>query len=119
MRTLTKLTIGLVAVLGLALTAVGVASDVPAGAQTGGKTIDIKDFTNNPGQLNVKVGESITIKNEDQAPHTVTAKDGSFNAEVPPGGTATLTVTKAGNHPYDCTYHPGQHKPGNTSIQAS
>ena len=119
MRTLTKLLIGLVAVLGFAVAAAGVTSHAPAGAQAGGKTIDIKDFTNNPGQLAVKVGESITVKNEDQAPHTVTAKDGSFNVDVPPGGTATLTVTKAGDHPYDCTYHPGQHQPANTSIKAS
>ena len=119
MRILTKLTIALVAVLGLAFTAVGVTSHAPAGAQAGGKTIDIKDFKNDPPQLSVKVGEAVTIKNEDQAPHTVTAKDGSFNADVPPGGTATLTVTKAGDHPYDCTYHPGQHQPPNLSIKAS
>jgi plastocyanin len=119
MRTLIKLSIGLVAVLGLAFTAVGVMSDAPAQAQAGGKTIDIKDFTNNPAQLAVKVGETITVKNEDQAPHTVTAKDGAFNVTVNPGGTATLTVSAAGDHPYDCTYHPGQHKPGNFSIKAS
>ena len=117
MRTLTKLTIGLLAVLGLAITAVGVASDVPAGAQAGGKTITIKDFKNSPADLQAKVGETITVNNGDSAPHTVTAKDGSFNVEVPANGSATLTVPKAGNHPYECTYHPGQHNPA--SITAS
>ena len=117
MRTLTKLIIGLVAVLGLAFTAVGVTSDAPAQAQAGGKTIEIKDFKNSPDKLAVKVGEAVTVKNSDQAPHTVTAKDGSFNADIPPGGTATLTVSKPGAHPYDCTYHPGQHNPA--EIDAS
>jgi plastocyanin len=53
------------------------------------------------------------------APHTVTAKDGAFNVDVQPGATATLTVSKPGNHAYDCTYHPGQHQPPNASINAS
>jgi plastocyanin len=117
MRTLTKLTIGLVAVLGFAFTAVSVASDVPAGAQAGGKAITIKDFKNSPADLAVKVGETVTVTNGDATPHTVTAKDGSFNVEVPANGSATVTVSKAGNHPYDCTYHPGQHNPA--SINAS
>jgi plastocyanin len=117
MRILTKLTIALVAILGLAFTAVSVASDAPAGAQAGGKKIDIKDFQYNPAVLQAKVGEAVTVTNEDSAPHTVTAKDGSFNVDVPAGGSATLTVSKAGDHPYECTYHPGQHNPA--SIKAS
>jgi plastocyanin len=117
MRTLTKLTIGFIAVLGLAFTAVGVTSHAPAQAQTAGKTIDIKDFQYNPAAIQVKVGDTVTIKNEDTAPHTVTANDGSFNADVPAGGTATVKVPKAGDHPYPCTYHPGQHNPA--SIKAS
>jgi plastocyanin len=119
MRILTKLSIAFVAILGLAFTAVGVTSHAPAQAQAGGKTINIKDFKNDPGKLAVKVGEAVTIKNSDQTPHTVTAKDGSFNVDVPPGGQATLTVSKPGAHPYDCTYHPGQHQPPNAEIDAS
>jgi plastocyanin len=119
MRILTKFTIGLGVALGLAFTAVSVTPTVPVGAQAAGKTITIKDFKNDPGTLNVKIGETITIKNNDVAPHTVTAKDGSFNVDVQPNGTATLTVSKAGSHAYDCTYHPGQHQPANTSINVS
>jgi plastocyanin len=117
MRILTKLTIGLVAVLALAFTAVGVTSQPHAGAQAAGKTITITNFQYNPADLAVKVGEKVTITNNDSAPHTVTARDGSFNADVPPNGSATLTVTKAGSHPYYCTYHPDQHNPA--SINAS
>jgi len=117
MRTLTKLSIALIAVLGFAFTAVGVTSHAPAQAQAGGKSIDIKDFQYSPAALQVKVGETVTVKNEDTAPHTVTAKDGSFNADVPAGGSATFTVSKPGDHPYECTYHPGQHNPA--SVKAS
>jgi plastocyanin len=117
MRILTKLTIGLLALFGMAFTAVSVPTDQPAGAQAAGKTITIKDMQNSPADLAIKVGESVTVKNDDVTPHTVTAKDGTFNADVPANGTATFTVPKAGNFPYDCTYHPGQHNPA--SVKAS
>jgi plastocyanin len=117
MRTLTKLTIALVAMLGLSFTAVTVASDHQAAAQTAGKTIAIKDFQYNPADLAVKVGEKVTVTNGDSTPHTVTAKDGSFNVDVPPNGSATLTVPKAGSHPYYCTYHTSEHNPA--SVTAS
>jgi len=112
-----KLTIGLVAVLGLALTAVGIASDGQAGAQTAGKAITIKDFQYNPADLAVKVGEKVTVTNSDSTPHTITAKDGSFNVDVPANGSAELTVPKAGSHPYYCTYHTTEHNPA--KIDAS
>jgi plastocyanin len=118
MRTLTKLTIGLVAVLGLAFTAVGVVSDAhQAGAQAAGKAISIKDFQYNPADLAVKVGDKVTVTNGDTVAHTVTARDGSFNVNVPANGQATLTVPKAGSYPYYCTYHPDQHNPA--KIDAS
>ncbi|HEV3363823.1 MAG TPA: cupredoxin domain-containing protein, partial [Acidimicrobiia bacterium] len=100
MRTLTKFTIGLVVVLGLAFTAVSVTSDAQAGAQAGGKTITIKDFQNSPADLAVKAGETVTVQNGDAQPHTVTAEDGSFNVEVPANGNATFTVSAPGKHPY-------------------
>ena len=117
MRILTKLTIGLVAIIGLSFTAVGIASEPHAGAQAAEKTITIQDFQNNPAELAVKVGESITVTNKDVTPHTVTAKDGTFDLDVPANGSATMTIPKAGSFPYDCTYHPGQHNPA--SITAS
>jgi len=118
MRLLTKLTIALAAVLGMALTAVGVVSDAhQAGAQTAGKAITINSFQYSPDHLPVKVGDKVTITNNDDAPHTVTANDGSFNADVPAHGTATLTVPKAGAHPYHCTYHSTGHNPA--EIDAS
>jgi plastocyanin len=109
MRTLTKLTVGLSAVLGLSITAIDIASGPRAGAQAAGATITIQDFQYDPAELAVKVGETITVTNNDVTPHTVTAKDGSFNADVPAGGTATLTVPAAGSFPYACTYHTDGH----------
>jgi plastocyanin len=111
------LTVGFVAVLGLSLTAVSVVSEPHVGAEGTDPAITIKDFQYIPADLAVKVGQTISITNDDDAPHTVTAKDGTFNADVPAHGKATLSVPKAGTFPYYCTYHPGQHNPA--TIRAS
>ena len=117
MRKLTMLAAGLVVALGLGFTAIGVApgSEGTAHAQTAGITID--QFQYNPAELAAKAGQAVTITNNDDMPHTVTAKDGSFDVTVPAKGNASVTVPKAGDFPYTCTLHPGQHNPA--SIKAS
>jgi plastocyanin len=117
MRKLTMLTVGLVVALGLAFTAVGVAPGGETTAEAQQSAITINDFQYEPAEAAAKVGQPITITNNDDMPHTVTAKDGSFDVNVPAKGSATVTVPKAGKFPYDCTLHPGQHNPA--SINAS
>jgi plastocyanin len=48
------------------------------------------------------------VRNNDTAPHTVTAKDKSFDTgTIDPGKTATFTApTKPGTYDYICTIHP-------------
>ena len=119
MRKLTMLTTGLVVALGLSFTAVGAASaakKAPPPAPPPA-AISISSFQYNPAELAAKVGQPITINNNDDVAHTVTAKDGSFDVNVPPKGSATVTVPKAGTFPYTCTVHPGAHNPA--SIKAS
>ena len=115
------LSAGLAVALGLSFTAVGVA---PGGAATAKPpaapppaSITINQYQYNPADLGAKVGQPITITNNDDVAHTVTAKDGSFDVNVPAKGSATVTVPKAGTFPYSCTIHPGAHNPA--SIKAS
>lgn len=119
MRKLTMFTAGLVAALGLSFTAVGIASEGEATAQAApaAGTISIDSFQYNPAELAATVGQPITITNNDEFPHTVTAQDSTFDVEVPAKGSATVTVPKAGSFPYTCTFHPGQHNPA--TINAS
>ena len=118
MRKLTMLIAGLVLALGLAVTAIGVTpgAESTAQAQAAG-AITIDQFQYNPAELAAKVGQPITITNNDDMPHTVTAQDGAFDVTVPAKGSASVTVPKAGSFPYTCTLHPGQHNPA--SISAS
>ncbi len=48
---------------------------------------------------------TVTVRNDDAAPHTVTADDGSFDVRVAPNATAQIEVG-AGSHPFRCTIHP-------------
>lgn len=53
----------------------------------------------------LKVGDTITWVNKDSVPHTVTARDHSFDLRVAPGQTVKMTLQKAGVFPFFCTYH--------------
>jgi plastocyanin len=77
------------------------ASDAPADAE-----ITIRNFMFEPATLNVKVGTTVTVKNADDTPHTITADDNSFDTGSIAGGeSATFTVTDVGTAKYHCGIH--------------
>jgi plastocyanin len=76
-------------------------------AAKGGASVKIKDMKFSPSSVSVKVGESVTWKNDDDRDHTVTAADGSFDSDnLKPGSTFTFQFTQAGKFAYACRYHP-------------
>lgn len=80
-------------------------------------TIVMKDFIFTPASLTVAPGTKITVINEDQAPHTVTANDKFFDTGVIHGGQrGEITApTKPGSYPYLCTIH--QYMTGTLIVQ--
>jgi plastocyanin len=71
------------------------------------ETVVIKDFAYSPGNLQVPVGAKVTWTNRDSAPHSATAKDGSWDTGVlREGQSATLTFDRAGTYDYYCSIHP-------------
>src|SRR5574338_920323 len=71
------------------------------------ETIEIRDFAYAPGNLQVPVGASVTWTNADSAPHTATAKDGSWDTGTLKKGDATsITFDSPGDYQYYCTIHP-------------
>lgn len=74
---------------------------------TSSNTIVIKDFSYTPASLTVAPGTKITVVNQDQAPHTVTANDKSFDSSTIEGGRRGefTAPTKPGTYPYICTIH--------------
>jgi plastocyanin len=70
-------------------------------------TVAIAGFAFDPADLTVDRGTEITWTNEDQAPHTVSAEDGSFDSgTLEPGQTFSTTVDGAGRVTYMCQIHP-------------
>jgi plastocyanin len=80
------------------------ATQVRAAAST---SVPIKNFKYIPASVTVSVGDTITWTNQDQAPHTSTANDGSFDTgNLNKGESGSHTFTKAGTFPYICALHP-------------
>ena len=67
--------------------------------------IDAMQFGTMPA--GVRVGDTIVWINADLVPHTATASDGSFSAELPAGSRSATRVRKAGAIGVVCVYHPG------------
>ena len=70
-------------------------------------------YTFSPAQLDAKVGQPITVVNNDGygGVHSVTEKNRSFSVDVPPQSSTTLTVDKAGKYQYFCDWHADAHDP--------
>ncbi len=70
-------------------------------------TIVIKNFAFDPGTLTVAPGTTVTVHNEDQAAHTVTASGQAFGTgSIPGGATRTFDApSKPGRYPYICGIH--------------
>jgi amicyanin len=76
-------------------------------ASQGGTAVSITNFKFNPATLTVPVGATVTWTNQDEEPHSVAGKDGSFHS---PGmdthGTYSFTFTTPGSYDYICSIHP-------------
>jgi len=62
----------------------------------------------NPSTISVVIGINNTVvwNNDDTAPHTVTANDGSFSSgNLNPGDSYSFTFTTPGTYAYHCSYH--------------
>ena len=69
--------------------------------------VAISGFAFDPVDLTVDAGTEITWTNDDPAPHTVTAEDGSFDSgTLEPGQTFRATIDGAGPVTYVCQIHP-------------
>lgn len=66
-----------------------------------------KTYSPDPVTVVIGVNNTITWVNNDTAPHTVTANDGSFDSgNMAPTATFTFTFTAPGTYQYHCVYHP-------------
>ena len=97
------------ATLALALAAVVAILAVAAPAPTRGAEheVQITDATFSPATLTIRVGDTVTWRNADDRPHTVTSNDGAFDSgNLDEGVGFSFTFTEPGTYAYLCEYHP-------------
>jgi plastocyanin len=72
--------------------------------------VKIVEFVYGPDPVTVQVGGKVTWQNEDTAPHTATADDGSFDTgTIERGKIKSETFKQAGTFTYFCEIHPTMH----------
>jgi len=79
------------------------------GGQNPSNLVRIYNFAFSPQNLTVSVGDTVTWRNDDGMPHTVTSDQGSElgSPSLSQGHTYQHIFNHAGSFPYHCTIHPG------------
>ena len=97
-----RVPVALVASIAASLTAAPPAAAAP---QTHVVVMDKMKFGPLPAQ--VRRGDVILWVNRDMFRHTATARNGSFNVDLPPNARGKTVVRAKGAIPFYCKYHPG------------
>jgi plastocyanin len=110
MRSINRRDFGIVAAAALLPAATARAEDPTAAV-----AVHIDNFVFVPGQLTVKVGQTVTWTNRDDIPHTVVCAGKFRSKTMDTDGTFTFTFTSAGEYKYFCSLHP--HMTGAVKVE--
>jgi plastocyanin len=92
------------AVVGAVASFVTVAAPPPTRAAE--HAVQITDSTFSPATLTISVGDTVTWRNADDRPHTVTSNDGAFDSgNLDEGQGFSFTFSEPGTYTYRCDYH--------------
>ncbi len=79
----------------------------PSGEAVRSEKVEIVEFTYDPDPVTIQEGGKVIWLNQDQAPHTATADDGSFDTgTLEQGKLKSETFKEPGTFTYHCTIHP-------------
>ncbi len=82
-------------------------SNAPLTAGSTAESVAVRDFAYAPGNLQVPVGATVTWTNYDDAPHTATAKSGSWDTGIlNKNEKNAITFDTPGEYEYYCKVHP-------------
>jgi plastocyanin len=82
----------------------------PSGEAQKSEKVQIVEFSYEPDPVVVQVGGKVIWQNEDTAPHTATADDGSFDTgTIEKGKLGSATFKDPGTFTYFCEIHPTMH----------
>jgi plastocyanin len=77
--------------------------------------VTIDNFTFAPAALSVKVGTTVTWKNQDDIPHTVVSAGKFKSKALDTDDSFSFTFTAAGDYTYFCSLHP--HMTGTIKVE--
>jgi len=90
----------------------------PSGDAVRSEKVEIVDFAYDPDPVTIEEGGKVIWINEDSAPHTATAEDGSFDTgTLEEGKLGSESFKEPGSYPYICSIHPEMH--GTVEVVAS
>jgi plastocyanin len=69
--------------------------------------IAIDNLAFGPAPAGLHVNDIVEWTNSDILRHTATARDGSFDIDLPAGATSRTILKRAGSVTYVCRFHPG------------
>jgi plastocyanin len=99
--------VGVSAVLATAVPQLTAAGEAVVAAATNTATVNIDNFAFGPATLTVTAGTTVTWKNEDDSPHRIGDKNGTFkSAALDTDDTFSHTFAVPGEYAYICTIHP-------------
>ncbi|HKM68818.1 MAG TPA: cupredoxin family copper-binding protein [Stellaceae bacterium] len=99
--------VGVTALLAAALPELTTAGEAVVAAAASPTTVTIDNFAFAPATLTVTAGTTVTWKNEDDSPHRIGDKNGTFkSAALDTDDTFSHTFAAPGEYPYICTIHP-------------
>lgn len=79
----------------------------PSGDAVRAEKVDIVEFVYEPDPVTIEAGGKVTWLNQDAAPHTATADDGSFDTgTIEQGKVRSESFKQPGTYAYFCEIHP-------------
>lgn len=79
---------------------------LPHPAEAARHVIEIRNMAFGAAPAHLKVGDTIHWENKDIFQHSATARQGSFDLDLPPGKSGDVTLKKSGVLTVFCRYHP-------------
>lgn len=70
-------------------------------------TVVIDKMKFGPVPARIRSGDTIIWVNKDMFKHTATARDKSFNVDLPPRTSGKTVIKRSGKIAFYCIYHPG------------
>jgi plastocyanin len=99
--------LSLLSLAGLTQVPAGETAIKAAATAANAPTVNIENFKFLPPALTVAAGTTVTWKNEDDSPHRIGGKGGTFaSPALDTDGTFSRTFATPGEYSYICTIHP-------------